>query len=187
MHICCPPSVSKGFWKRPLDNRVSSSSIKLFKDLGGHPFHYLRLLGSKVLPPPSRGRLAADLPRTLLFFWDVLPRVLFHHLGQLPIVRGDLQGGVDALHGPQSVGPEVFVADQHPVSIVSFVGLSDEQYILKVVSCYSLCSQDIVRTLVGSRILLEQLRAPHSTTRFGPTTLLMSIQIGRYHVPRVPN
>src|SRR5918995_1114701 len=91
--------------------RGTPYGIELPEEGACYPFHYLDLLGGKVLPPAPRLGLAVELALALLFLRDVLPGVLLDRACQLSLIYGDLQARVDALHRVQRVGPQVLVAD----------------------------------------------------------------------------
>src|SRR5215211_2127491 len=105
------------------DTFLSSIRVEFFEKWRGHVLHYLRMLGGEVLPPSSRGGFAVELALSLLLLGDVLPGMFLDCTCQLILTERDLERRVEALHGTESIGPQFFVADQDPRSLVLLVGL----------------------------------------------------------------
>src|SRR5215213_9921438 len=77
----------------------STRAIELCEEGSSNLLDYPRLLWGEVLPPPTRGGLAVELPIPFVLLGDLLPGVLLHHPRQLPFVYKNPQRRVDPLHG----------------------------------------------------------------------------------------
>src|SRR5215210_8094602 len=77
--------------------------VELLQQRSRYLLHDRYLIGGEVFPPASWGRLAVELPLSLLFLRYVLPGVLLDRLREIFPCYLDPQRRVEALHGAEGI------------------------------------------------------------------------------------
>src|SRR5215212_4285554 len=106
--------------------------VELAHHWGGDLLDDLRLFGGEILAPTTRARLTVELALPFHVLGDGLPGVLLDRPRQLVGVHLYPEGGVQAPHGSEGVGPQVFVEDHRPWALVGVVCAPGILHVAKV-------------------------------------------------------
>src|SRR5215211_477114 len=149
-------------------------------DGGGYLFDHLRLPGGQVLAPAARRALAVELAFPLHVLGDGLPGLLLHSPGQFLVFDFYPQSGVEALHGPQGVCPELLVEDERLGTLVGVVGLLSPLHVPQVL--FGGSAHHGVRLFGGEGFSSRPAAPP---LFFLPAALPRGVEGGRHDVPGV--
>src|SRR5215218_11303340 len=148
--------------------------VELAHHGGGDLLDDLRLFGGEILAPTARARLPIELALPFHVLGDRLPGVPLDRPRQLAGVHLYPEGEVQATHGSEGVGSQVFVEDHRLGALVGFVGAPGILHVAKVLLGRS------ARHGLGA--LVGEAPDPRAAAPPLPAVLPRGVQRGRHYV-----